>query len=87
MIRYTLPIALGLALGGCNASNGGLASDSQPWSISCKGKVVLSVTGNVNAFSGINGSITTDCGEGAYLQKGSVAAPAAAPLAAGTAGH
>jgi len=38
--------------------------------IECKGKVVASIIGAAGPVNGVNGSVTTDCGDGAYVRWG-----------------
>jgi hypothetical protein len=67
-----------VALAGCT----GTASLGQnPGYIRCEGKQVLAIVGGASAFSGINGSVTADCGTGAIIEWGGTP-PAASVVAA-----
>lgn len=61
-----------LLLGGCTGTVSGLSTAAQtPGEISCKGKSVVSIVGSVGPSSGLNGSVTADCGDsGAYIRWG-----------------
>ncbi len=60
-------VLLALLLAGCAAPG----SQAQiPGGVDCKGKSTLAMVGGVNAFSGVNGSLSFDCGDGAFIHWG-----------------
>jgi hypothetical protein len=75
-MRCILAIATALMLTSCTGSTLGQASQN-PGEILCKGKAVLSIIGSAGPSSGLNGSITADCGpDGASIQWGPPSTPA-----------
>ena len=74
MIRI-LAACLALALSACNTLSA-VGNSEAPIDISCSGKFQISVVGSAAAFSGVNGSITGDCGSGArYTRTNGTAQP------------
>jgi hypothetical protein len=64
-----------LALSGCGAITKDLGNAGKaPGIYVCAGKGTISVVGQVGMFGGANGSITYDCGTGAYVGQGYPAA-------------
>lgn len=65
--------AAGLMLAGCGGL--GVGSPEYEGSIACKGKVGLTITGNLQIGAGYGGggsnaaSVVGDCGEGFYLER------------------
>lgn len=47
-----------------------------PLNVDCQGKVIMTAIGAVGPFGGVNGSITADCGPGAYMHVNPAPAPA-----------
>jgi hypothetical protein len=74
-------------LGGCSGLEQNLGNaGANPGGVDCGGKGIISIVGNVSTFAGINGSVTFDCGTGAYFRQGvpgspvgPIASPASAP--------
>lgn len=59
-----------LLIAACGALTKDLGSaGTSPGAIECKGKFTLSAIGAAQMFGG-NGSITGDCGDGAYIRQG-----------------
>lgn len=84
MTRHLAVAAALLALAGCGGTTGGLDT---PVHIACAGKFQIAIMGSASGFSGVNGSITGDCGQGATFDRTNGTTPAAAaPLAGGMTG-
>ncbi len=69
-------LCLAVLLSGCT---GAQSIGSNPGYIRCQGKQVVAIVGGASAFSGINGSVTADCGAGAIIEWGPMP-PAANPV-------
>lgn len=72
-------LILPLAAAGCSHITADLSSAGQgPGIYVCAGKGVVSAVGQIGMLGGANGSVTFDCGAGAYFGQGRPA-PASLP--------
>jgi hypothetical protein len=70
-MKYLIAIAVSLALAGCSSITQGIGvAGTSPGGFDCGGKGVVSIIGSVGPSAAANGSVTFDCGPGAYFRQG-----------------